>query len=378
MARSTQDNSWEGVQRLAAAAGATYPELVAAQWALESGWGKAAPGHNYFGLKGAKGEGQLLDTTEVVAGEVVQQQDFFLTFSGIQQSIEYLVDRWYKDWKQHKGVNRASSREAAARELQKQGYATNPAYASKLIALMKQHAVETRVNQDEAPVLLRLKAKQATVLKKEPKQVTELGEKEQVKVVAGRVYEVLLLKELAADAHDWVKLGHGAGNWFIWGPHWERVLQTAKLPESGSLQLNWGDFGCPVTKNLSVGEVIQWDKRRVPKTGGAIEHRILETAKQFQRIRDAWGQPLVVTSFYRPEPINQQVGGVSGSRHVSGEAFDCYPANGDLERFYQWARARWTGGFGDGRPRGFLHFDTRSGGHFVPGAGVRPVTEWVY
>ena len=33
-------NSWDGVIGAAKRAGAKYPECVAAQWALESGWGK--------------------------------------------------------------------------------------------------------------------------------------------------------------------------------------------------------------------------------------------------------------------------------------------------------------------------------------------------
>ena len=93
---------------------------------------------------------------------------------------------------------------------------------------------------------------------------------------------------------------------------------------------------------------------------------------------DAWGQPLGVTSFYRPEPINTEVGGVPGSKHTTGEAVDVYPTNRSLEEFYQWIRRRWTGGLGDGRAKGFIHLDIRGGGGFVPGAGVMPAAEWLY
>lgn len=377
MARSTQDNSWEGVARLAQAAGAKFPELVAAQWALESGWGKHAPGQNYFGLKGA---GQKLETTEVVDGEEVEITDSFLTFSGLKECVEYLVDRWYKDFKNYKGVNRASSRDAAARQLQKEGYATNPRYASKLIELMRDHAAETHESEkDSKPVLFRLKARQETVLKKEPKQATDLGEKEQVKVGPGRVYEVEQLKELAGDAHAWVKLGHGAGSWFVWLPHWEVVLPATPQPAPEDGKVDWTDFNALVTKNLTVGEITQFDKRRIPASGSSIERRILKTADQFQRIRDAWGSPLGVTSFYRPASINAEVGGVSNSKHIDGYAMDIYPVNGAIEQFYQWIRVRWNGGLGDGRPRGFIHLDLDTGsGHFVPGAGVRPKREWTY
>jgi hypothetical protein len=48
--------------------------------------------------------------------------------------------RWYLDWKNYKGVNHAPRREAAARMLQSEGYATDPIYADKLIRLMNQYA----------------------------------------------------------------------------------------------------------------------------------------------------------------------------------------------------------------------------------------------
>jgi len=46
----TYTNDWNGVMAAGKAAGAKYPEVVAAQWALESAWGKHVSGtHNYFG-----------------------------------------------------------------------------------------------------------------------------------------------------------------------------------------------------------------------------------------------------------------------------------------------------------------------------------------
>ena len=57
-------NTWEGIQATAKYYGAKYPEVVTAQWALESGWGKHTSGnHNYFGLKG---EGDIVVTKEFI------------------------------------------------------------------------------------------------------------------------------------------------------------------------------------------------------------------------------------------------------------------------------------------------------------------------
>lgn len=132
------ENSWTGVVECARRAGARYPELVGAQWALESGWGQHTSGtNNFFGLKGP---GTSVKTQEVVNGKTITITAEFLNFSSIEECITYLVDRWHRDWKNHRGVNNALNRDEAAKELVKQGYATDPKYAEKLIHLMNQQA----------------------------------------------------------------------------------------------------------------------------------------------------------------------------------------------------------------------------------------------
>lgn len=391
MTKTTQTGTWKSVFELAKKAGAKYPDLVAAQWALESDWGKSAPGNNFFGLKG---KGQSLGTTEVINGVVTAIRDSFLTFPSIEASVQYLVDKWYKDYKSYKGMNNAPTIWEAAKQLQAQGYATDPKYATKLTNLLKQHGLELPgpaptppaapaptkpvIVTPAAPVLFRIRALRDTVLKKEPKQASELEERMLHRVKAGQIYEVVGFKEQAADAHEWVKLGHGAGVWYIWGPHWQRVLPPGP-PVLQAGQVDWNDFNARVTPNVTVGEVVQWDKRRIPQPGSPNLIRIWRMAQEFEAIRAAWGSPIAITSWYRPEPINRMVGGVPGSKHVTGEAIDFYPRSGGLDRFYQWLRVRWTGGFGDGRDRGFIHIDNHTGaGRFVPGAGVLPAREWNY
>jgi uncharacterized protein YcbK (DUF882 family) len=366
---SSSDNTWDGVLAAARQAGAKFPELVAAQWALESGWGKYASGkHNYFGLKGA---GSDVATQEFLNGKWVTIRAGFIDFPDLEACVQYLVTRWYKDWKKFQGVNRASTREEAAKELVAQGYATDPAYAEKLIKIMADRGPQEEKVVPEAE-LFRVEALQDTWLKKEAMQADALGGSKKVAVPRGRIYAVCAFTERAADAHALVQLAHGAGEWFVYEPHWRRV-QTGS--EAVQARINWEDFNCAVTPSLTVGEVLQWDSRRRPVAGSSVERRILETAREFQKVRDAWGAPLGVTSFYRPEPINHQVGGVKNSRHVSAKAVDVYPVGRTLESFYQWIRTRWAGGLGDGRRRGFIHLDTDGGG-FVPGA--RPSAQWDY
>ena len=134
-------NYWAGISSHARRVGARFPELVAAQWALESGFGRHFSGEwNAFGLKGS---GSTVSTKEFYDGQWVTIKAGFIDFPSLAACVEHLVTRWYKDYKQFKGVNNAPNRYTAARMLKEQGYATDPAYPAKLSKLMKQYAPES-------------------------------------------------------------------------------------------------------------------------------------------------------------------------------------------------------------------------------------------
>lgn len=236
----------------------------------------------------------------------------------------------------------------------------------------------------QKPVIFSLQAVQDTWLKKTTDPAAELPDDEKVLVPAGKQLGVVAATEIQGNAHELVELGGGAGTWHVFMPHFKRLQgetpavapAPAVLLEPGAI--DWSDFGAFITPNLTVGEVLQFDARRRPTSQSAVVPRILETAREFQAIRQAWGRPLGVTSFYRPEPINREVGGVPNSFHVSGMAVDLYPVGLPLQALYDFLITRWTGGFGDGRNRGFIHIDRRNGGRFVPSGGVRPAAIWPY
>jgi hypothetical protein len=141
------DNTWEGVFAAAKHAGAKFPEVVAAQWALESGWGKHTSGqHNYVGLKGS---GTATTTREFLDGQWVTITDSFIDFPSLAACVEYLVSRWYQDYRRHQGVNRADDRNECARLLVSEGYATDPEYAEKLIAIMDRAAVKSKPAEEK-------------------------------------------------------------------------------------------------------------------------------------------------------------------------------------------------------------------------------------
>jgi len=131
-------NTWDGIEAAARAAGAKFPEVVAAQWALESAYGSACSGkNNYFGIKGTPGT--LKTTWEDYGNGPVTIKATFKDFATPYDCVKHLVDQWYKDYKGYKGVNRASTREDCAYLLKAEGYATDPIYPEKLCRLMTQH-----------------------------------------------------------------------------------------------------------------------------------------------------------------------------------------------------------------------------------------------
>jgi putative chitinase len=231
-------------------------------------------------------------------------------------------------------------------------------------------------DSEEVPVT-RLRAIQDTLIKKAPIPSSYLNSSGKIKVAAGGIHEFDAVEEIAADAHDWVTGGVLSGRWTIYGPHWEPVeapaLAKGKLPP-----VNWGDMASPAGQFITVGEMLRNDPRRRPAPGSPEEHRLIVLAKEFDAIRRAWGGAIVITSGYRPEPFNRQVGGVPNSRHVFGDALDISPADGRLTEMFQWLKIRWSGGLGDGRKRGFIHIDMRDGGRFHEKGGVRPVAIWDY
>lgn len=221
----------------------------------------------------------------------------------------------------------------------------------------------------------------STALKKAPIDSAYLSDSGKELHPKGSTIEVVKVEEIPADSHAWFTLKESGARWAAFLPHWK--ASTAKpaadaKPTAQVRRVDWGDFACPVGKYITVGEVLQYDLRRKPLPGSAEEKSLLAICREFDAIREAWSGPIGVTSGYRPEPINAQVGGVPNSYHTKGMALDIYPVDASLQKFYSWLIQRWSGGFGDGRNKGFIHIDTRNGGRFSPTPDVKPAVVWLY
>ena len=138
----TNEERWKAFYAMAQKAGAKYPNLVAAQFALESGWGTALSAkNNFFGIKATASESATVSNTrEVYGGESTYINARFKNFDTPQDAVNHLVTQWYKDYKGYKGVNNAPDAFAAADQLRAEGYATDPGYSQHLKRLLKEYA----------------------------------------------------------------------------------------------------------------------------------------------------------------------------------------------------------------------------------------------
>ena len=134
-------DKWNWVVDQARKSGAKYPELIAAQFMLESGRGVNVSGtHNYFGLKttATDPESTWLETSEFKNGKWVKVMAPFKNFDSPEAAIQYLSKLWYKDFGAYKGANNGKDINAAIQVLIKGNYATDPKYAEKLLKIIQE------------------------------------------------------------------------------------------------------------------------------------------------------------------------------------------------------------------------------------------------
>ena len=123
--------------------------ITIAQGALESGWGRSAPGNNLFGIKGT---GQERETREYVNGEWITIQDGFRVYESWEGSVRDHSDFLIANGRYTRAGFFKYCKEmdyrGAAQALQSAGYATDPNYATKLINIIETY--ELTVYDEEA------------------------------------------------------------------------------------------------------------------------------------------------------------------------------------------------------------------------------------
>lgn len=88
-----------------------------------------------------------------------------------------------------------------------------------------------------------------------------------------------------------------------------------------------------------------------------------ELINKLELVREEFGQSITVTSGYRSPAHNAKIGGSKSSQHCLGKAADIRPSASSkeaLDKLYSICEKHFEA-VGDGRNKGFVHVDTRTG-----------------
>jgi hypothetical protein len=226
-------------------------------------------------------------------------------------------------------------------------------------------------------------AKQSTKLTKDLVDSSYITDLSRVFLVhAGTQFE---LKAIAPQVNQGKRLCTVSGGlgpahfntWWLFPDHWsikenprddyDEASHSAAAGEStpNPSKPNWhNQKNDKISRWFCERDVTNGDSRRIPTGGSEVYQNVMRMAAELDKIRDEWGQPIGVTSWYRPPRINAEVGGAQFSQHLNGGAADIYTLNGRDYEFEDFLDRHWGGGLGYGvaSGRGFTHLDLREGG----------------
>ncbi|MCZ6895424.1 MAG: glucosaminidase domain-containing protein [Gammaproteobacteria bacterium] len=122
------------------------PRGLIAQAALESGWGRhlirhpdGRSSHNYFGVKAdARWAGEVVHvpTTEFIGGRAVTVKAAFRSYDSAAAAFDDYVDFMRDNPRYQRVLAEGRDEERFAAQLASAGYATDPNYAEKIVAIL--------------------------------------------------------------------------------------------------------------------------------------------------------------------------------------------------------------------------------------------------
>lgn len=140
---------WPHAQRVAQQFGVA-PEVLIAQAALETGWGKSVPqhsdgrsSHNLFGIKADQswsGERVVNTTLEFIDGLPVRRRDPFRAYGSYADSFADYANFLNNNPRYQTALRVRENKSAFVHALQQAGYATDPEYANKIERVMNSDA----------------------------------------------------------------------------------------------------------------------------------------------------------------------------------------------------------------------------------------------
>ena len=140
------------------------PKALLAQAAIETGWGQkmihsnqGQNSHNLFGIKADRrwqGDRAMVDTIEFEQGIAATKKAPFRVYDSFAESMQDYVGFVKQNPRYEDAVKQSQSPENYFSELQKAGYATDPNYANKVIAVFeseqfKQYLPEKVIDRGE-------------------------------------------------------------------------------------------------------------------------------------------------------------------------------------------------------------------------------------
>ena len=131
------------IYNLAKEVGIKFPEVVAAQFGLESSHGAKESGkNNFLGIKAtqkeiADGKATLVKTKEVIDGKEVIVDDYFKDFNSVKDMLLHYKQQWNDDFGDRKGTINVNTAEEAVKRLKDNKYATDPDYVKKIMSVIK-------------------------------------------------------------------------------------------------------------------------------------------------------------------------------------------------------------------------------------------------
>jgi hypothetical protein len=152
---------FDKIYKVAKNSGDKFPEVVAAQAALESGWGSSPSGkNNYFGQKASGNEkSSSRQTSEFGSGGMYSTSANFKDYDNENASIKDRINKWSYKYGDAKDVDTAVSRLQlpggskipGSKETSHGAYATDPDYTSKISGIAKEYRSRIKDETPKAP-----------------------------------------------------------------------------------------------------------------------------------------------------------------------------------------------------------------------------------